>query len=298
MSNRVTYGLEDVHIAFKGVAQRKSIEVTAGCDTDGGVIVTVTGAPLTGGSEACVVPLSTESHGTVEKVASAVCNVLNNNADVGVNYVASHLGGVIYLTAKVVAANDDTLNIAFTPDLTGVTVDAAVDVAAGATGWGVPTAIPGAVRFTPSAQGQESTFYADNTPYFVITANNGYTAELEMALVPDAILATMLGWQVDDNGMLVELADGVPVRFALMGQVEGDDKNRRFVYYDCQASRPAKEHTTRGESIEPKTDVLNLTIFPLEIDGRDVVKGVIELSATNTAVYNAFFNAVTVPSIS
>jgi phi13 family phage major tail protein len=298
MSNRVTYGLEDVHIAFKGVAQRKSIEVTAGCGTDGEVTVTVTGAPLTGGSEACVVPLSTESHGTVEKVASAVCNVLNNNADVGVNYVASHLGGVIYLTAKVVAANDNTLNIAFTPGSTGVTVNAAVDVAAGAAGWGVPTPIPGAVRFTPTAQGQESTFYADNIPYFVITANNGYTAELEMALVPDAILATMLGWQVDTNGMLVELADGIPTRFALMGQVEGDDKNRRFVYYDCQASRPAKEHSTKGETIEPKTDVLNLTIFPIEIGGIDMVKGVMELSASNTAAYNAFFNAVYTPVFS
>jgi phi13 family phage major tail protein len=297
MSNKVTYGLEDVHIAFKGVAQVKSIEVTHECDLDEEITVTVTGTPL-GGSKAVQVNLGTESHGTVSQVASVVCNALNNHADVGAHYVASHIAGVIYLTAKVVAEDDGTLDIAFTPGTSGVTVGASADVAAGATGWGVPTEIPGAVRLTPTAQGQESTFYADNGPYFVVTANNGYTAELEMALVPDSILATMLGWKVDDNGALIEDADGSPTRFALMGQVMGDDKNRRFVYYDCQAARPAKEHSTKGETIEPKTDVLALTIFPIEIGGIDVVKGVLELSGTNTAAYNGFFSAVYLPVFS
>jgi phi13 family phage major tail protein len=162
--------------------------------------------------------------------------------------------------------------------------------------WETPVAIPGAVRFTPTAQGQENTFYADNSPYFVVTANNGYTAELEMALVPDAVLAEMLGWEIDSNGMLIEVADATPKRFALMGQVLGDSKNRRFVYYDCQAARPAKEHSTKGENIEPSTDVLTLTIFPVEIGGKRVVKGVMELSDTNATAYNNFFNSVTLPA--
>jgi len=296
MSNKVTFGLEQVHVAFKGVAQVESIEVLTGCTLDGEITVTVTGTPLTGGSEACIVPLSTESHGTVEKVASAVCDVLNNNADVSAHYVASHIAGVIYLTARVVAANDATLAIAFTSGTTGVTVGASTNVAAGATGWGVPTAIPGAVRFTPTPQGEETKFYADNGLYYNVNNNNGYTAELEMALVPDSVLAEMLGWTIDGNGMLVEVADGTPTHFALMGQVEGDDKNRRFVYYDCVASRTGKEHTTKGEKIEPKTDVISITILPIDISGDLVVKGVMELSASNVAAYNAFFDAVTTPA--
>jgi len=161
--------------------------------------------------------------------------------------------------------------------------------------WETPIAIPGAVRFTPTPQGEESTFYADNGPYFVYTSNNGYTAELEMALIPDSVLAEMLGWEIDSNGMLVEIADGQPKEFALMGQVQGDQKNRRFVYYRCKASRPAKEHTTKAESTTPNTDVLNLVILPIEIGDKNVVKGVMELSETNATAYNAFFNAVTVP---
>lgn len=161
--------------------------------------------------------------------------------------------------------------------------------------WETPIPIPGAVSFSPEPQGEESTFYADNQPYFTYTSNNGYTAELEMALIPDDVLAQMLGWEVDSNGMLVETTDGTPKEFALLGQILGDKKNRRFVYYRCKASRPTSEHSTRAESVEPTTQTLNLTILPIEIGGKKVVRGVIELNDTNQAVYNSFFNAVLIP---
>ncbi|MED4916711.1 major tail protein [Geobacillus thermodenitrificans] len=161
--------------------------------------------------------------------------------------------------------------------------------------WETPVAIPGAVRFSPEPQGEESTFYADNGPYFTYTSNNGYTAELEMANIPDDVLAEMLGWEIDANGMLVETTDGMPKEFALLGQILGDKKNRRFVYYRCKASRPTAEHNTRGESVEPTTQTLNITILPIEIGGKNVVRGVIELNDTNQAIYDAFFSTVTVP---
>jgi phi13 family phage major tail protein len=163
------------------------------------------------------------------------------------------------------------------------------------TTWDTPEAIPGAVRFAPTVKGDENTFYADDGPYFSYTPNNGYTAELEMALIPDSVLVKMLGWRIDSNGMIVELAEGKALRFALMGQVQGDDKNRRFVYYDCQASRPTKEHSTQEDSVEPVTDVLNITIFPITLGDEKVVRGVMELSDTNATAYNAFFTAVTSP---
>ncbi|MBC2722032.1 major tail protein [Desulfosporosinus sp.] len=162
--------------------------------------------------------------------------------------------------------------------------------------WEAPIAIPGAVSFKPKAEGKDSTFYADNGSYYVSTSNNGYKADLEMALVPDAVLAEMLGWEIDSNGMLVEIANAIPKPFALLGQVLGDQKNRRFVYFDCTASRPSKEHKTNGDSIEPATDVLSLVIKPMEIGGKNVVKGTMELSVTNATAYNAFFTAVTIPA--
>lgn len=162
--------------------------------------------------------------------------------------------------------------------------------------WEAPKAVPGAVRWTPEAQGDSTPFYADDTTYYLVDSNNGYTGELELANLPDDVQAKMLGWEIDNNGMLVEVADASPKKFALMGEVQGDKRNRRFVYYDCQASRPAKERSTKGDTVEPTTDVVKVTVSPIEIDNKMVVKGEMELNDTNTAAYNAFFAAVTKPS--
>ena len=59
---------------------------------------------------------------------------------------------------------------------------------------GDSTKIPGAVAFT-SPEGDSNTFYADDSPYFIVTSNNGYTGDLEMANFPDEVLAEALGWR-------------------------------------------------------------------------------------------------------
>jgi len=162
--------------------------------------------------------------------------------------------------------------------------------------WGTPVPIPGAVKFTPYPEGKEDSFYADNILYFTVSSNNGYKAELEVALMPDAVLKDIFGWKIDQHGMLVEIADAQPKEFALLGQVQGDSKNRRFVYYRCKASRGKKDHNTRGESVKPDTDTISLTILPITIGSDKVVRGVIELNETNQTVYDGFFDAVTVPT--
>ncbi|MEK5058647.1 phage tail protein [Paenibacillus sp. FSL H7-0326] len=164
--------------------------------------------------------------------------------------------------------------------------------------WETPIPLPGAVRFTPEVVGETTPFYADDTTYYAVDTNNGYTAELEIALLPDDLKIRMLGWKRDTNGMIVEVADGVGEQFALLGQVAGDQRNRRFVYYKCSATRPAKELTTKGESTEVNTDVVNLTISPIEIDDEMIVKGDIELNDTNATVFNSFFNSVYLPTFS
>ncbi|MCM3628803.1 phage tail protein [Paenibacillus glycanilyticus] len=159
-----------------------------------------------------------------------------------------------------------------------------------------PILIPGSVRFTPTVEGESYKFAADNMTYFSTFTNNGYTAEIELSLIPQEILAELLGWQIDSNGMLVELADAVSKPFALLFQIQGDQKNRRGVYYNCVASRPEQEATTVGDSIEVKTQVVNLTISPIEIDGKMVVHGVLELNDTNATEYNSFFTEVYKPT--
>ncbi len=159
-----------------------------------------------------------------------------------------------------------------------------------------PIAIPGAVNLSLSGEGEESTFYADNIAYFSMTSNNGYTGDLEVALFPDTILADMLGWEIDANGMLVEIADGKQKEFALLFEVAGNEKNKRYIYYNCKASRPNQEHGTKTETHEPNTQTATLTITPTEIDSKKVVKGGLELSETNKTAYDAFFTSVLEPA--
>ena len=50
--------------------------------------------------------------------------------------------------------------------------------------YATPKNIPGAVSISLDAEGEISTFYADGIAYYVTSANNGYSGDLEMALIP------------------------------------------------------------------------------------------------------------------
>lgn len=171
-----------------------------------------------------------------------------------------------------------------------------IDTASEELAWETPIAIPGAVGWSPEPQGESSTFYADNTAYFVVNSNNGYTGELEIALIPDAILAEMLGWEIDSNGALIEVSNAIPKKFALIGQILGDASNRRFVYYNCIANRPSKELATKGESTEVNADTLSVTISPIEVGDKMIVRADLELNETNATAFNGFFGAVYKPA--
>ncbi len=301
MGNKVKFGLERLHIAFIGVSQTKSIEVTGAPGIDGDITLTITAGTLLGGDSpvSVIVPLSATTHNTATKVASAIVDALNNNSIVNAVFYARHEGGTIYLWTKVAQEDDETLDISFTDtDTTETTMGSAQDVVDGTPGYGVPKAIKGVVEFSTSPEGDTTEFYADNTKYFTYTTNNGYTGDLEQALIPRDIVSEMLGQTIDNNGMLVESGNDKPKEFALMFQVQGDQKNRRLVYYRCQAARPSENNSTKEASVTPTTDTLNLTMLPTEDDAK-YVKGTLELADDNSnqAAYDAFFDAVLLPSV-
>ena len=156
--------------------------------------------------------------------------------------------------------------------------------------YGTPFPVPGAVGLTAEPEGDTTPFYADNIKYFIAVANNGYTGDLEIAMTPKEFLTQILGQLEDTNGALIESANDVNARFALMGEIEGDVKKRRFVYYDCTATRPSAEMNTVEESKEPQTDTISITMAARSSD--NVIKAVIEPSEENQEVYNTFFTKV------
>lgn len=158
--------------------------------------------------------------------------------------------------------------------------------------WGIPVAIPGAVSLSLDAEGDTNTFYADGVAYYVSVTNNGYSGDLEMALVPDSFRTDILGDTKDTNNVLIENADANVKAFALLFQFDGDIKAIRHVMYNCKATRPTVESETKEDTIEPKTETLSLTSSPLA-DGRVKAK---TTDDTTDETYNDWFKKVYEPA--
>ncbi len=155
-----------------------------------------------------------------------------------------------------------------------------------------PVPIPGAVSLSLDAEGDSSPFYADGIVYFRTTANNGYSGDLEIALIPEWFRTDILQEEKDDNGVLIERSDITEsVYFALLFEFDGDINAIRHVLYNCTASRPSIESKTKESSIEPGTETLSLTADPRE-DG--LVKSRTG-DDTSTATYNNWYRSVYEP---
>lgn len=162
----------------------------------------------------------------------------------------------------------------------------------GSATYGTPAAFPGAVSLSLDAQGDNPIFYADNVAYWTGNGNNGYSGSLEMAYITDDFREDILNEYEATTGVLIEKLNAPIVHFALMFQFEGDEKETRYVLYNCTASRPTIAGNTKAESIEPATETLNIdakSIYNAGVDA-DIVKakaleGTTPYSTWNTTVY-------------
>lgn len=158
--------------------------------------------------------------------------------------------------------------------------------------YGTPKPIPGAVSISLDAEGDTSPFYADGIVYFRSTANNGYSGDLEIALIPEWFRTEILKEALDKNGVLVESSDVTEMeKFALLFEFDGDVKCIRHVLYNCVASRPSIESETKEDKIEPGTEKLSLTADPRE-------DGLVKSRTGNTTseeTYNKWYENVYIP---
>ncbi len=158
--------------------------------------------------------------------------------------------------------------------------------------YGTPKAIPGAVSISLDAEGDSSPFYADGIVYFRSISNNGYSGDLEIALIPEWFRTEILQEELDNNGVLVEKSNHTEsVKFALLFEFDGDINAIRHVMYNCTASRPSIESETKEDKIEPGTEKLELTADPRE-DG--LVKSRTG-DTTSAETYNNWYKNVYIP---
>jgi len=161
----------------------------------------------------------------------------------------------------------------------------------GSATYGAVKDLPGAVSLSMTAQGDTSPFYADNIVYYTSVANNGYDGSLELARIPEDFMKDVLGYTVATNKLVYEDVNSPVVHFALLFQFEGDAKARRHVLYNCVATRPDLASQTKGETIEPQTETLNITatsVYNAALQ-KDIVKAFINEGDTG---YTSFIGTV------
>lgn len=154
-----------------------------------------------------------------------------------------------------------------------------------------PVALPGAVSLSLDAEGENTPFYADDTIYYTVSNNNGYSGDLELALIPESFLTDILGESSDSNGVIAENQDVTTKHFALLFEFTGDKRKIRHCMYYCSATRPSVSGSTKEDSSEVQTESLSLTVSPRP-DGLVKVK---TGDGTSDSVYNSWFASVYEP---
>lgn len=153
--------------------------------------------------------------------------------------------------------------------------------------------LEGAVNLNLTPNGDTNKFFADNRAYYVVTSNQGYEGDLELAILPQKFRTDILGEVVSKEGVLVETNTQRAKNFALAYEFSGNAKDVRMVLYNCSATRPNLTNATTTETTEINTQTLSLTISPTP-------KGIIKGSTTDKVskeVYDNWYKKPVLPVV-
>lgn len=160
--------------------------------------------------------------------------------------------------------------------------------------YATPVALPGAVNLSLSPEGDENVFYADDSRYYVISSNAGYSGDLEIAMITDSFAKDVLGEIEDTNKLLVEAKDAKHKSIALMFEVQSDESARRYIFYNVSIGRVDTNAATTEESTTVQTATLSITASAAKDTG--YVRAY-TTESTPDATYNAWFTTVQVPTV-
>lgn len=163
--------------------------------------------------------------------------------------------------------------------------------------YGNYTAIPGLVSLSQDPQGSKTVFRADDSDYFSVNPNSGYSGTVKFAKLPDDLRAYCYGERRDNNGVLVESANDAPEQkyFVFAFRFKGDKKGIRHEFLKCSITRPSisSETTPEGDTPNINGEEVTLTSVP-RIDADQYV----HLSAdplTQATTWENFYDEVYVP---
>lgn len=162
----------------------------------------------------------------------------------------------------------------------------------GSATYGTPVPLVGAVSLSLDQQGDTNKFFADNIVFFTSVANNGYEGDLELAIVPDSFYTDCLGFANDAKSVMYEDANKTPAHFALTFQVETDEGPKRVVLYNCVATRPALNASTKEDTIEPQTETISITATTIYSAAKDTDVVRSSCTTSQSTQYNSWNSSI------
>lgn len=184
--------------------------------------------------------------------------------------------------------------------VTETVVTTGADAGKTVSSYGDMKALAGAVSLSLSSTASKSVFRADNEDYYVSYCEGGYEGDLEVARVNEDFLKDVLGLVEDNDKILVESSSAFKTvnYFALVFEFDGDQRATKHCLYKCSASRPdiASQTTGEGGTIDPQTETLTLTAVPRVDEDKYIHLQTQE--STTTAVIEAWYTSVPVPTFS
>lgn len=157
---------------------------------------------------------------------------------------------------------------------------------------GSPVAVPGAVSLNLDPETEETTFYADNTKYYVSNADNGFTGEVEVAQFSDTFKTTFMNYITLSDGGIAQIKGDDNKTCYIMFQSEGDAQKRRGILYNVTLGQITRNYSTTEGSNEPVTATLNITVVG------DNGTGITRTSYTEDASgYSTLFTTPPVPTL-
>lgn len=160
---------------------------------------------------------------------------------------------------------------------------------AGVPTFGTVTDLPGAVSLSVSRTGESYEFYADDGVYYEIGNNSGYDGTLELAMIPDGFRTAVFGETKDGKGVLKEGSNATLGHFALLFEFTGDANAVRHVLYNCTATQNDVAGDTKSDSVEVKTETINIKARALPNGGEVKAKTGDE---TDADTYDGWYSAV------
>lgn len=125
---------------------------------------------------------------------------------------------------------------------------------------GSPYHQKGAVGFSPEEQGENYTFFADDSAYFSYYSSGTFEGDLVVARFDDAFKKQFLGYVELDDGGLAQIKNAKKPDVYIMFEVQGNEGPERLIYYNGSMGGITREYATIEDNIEVQTETISIKI--------------------------------------